>query len=68
MNLHPDGRLELIISGCTKRDAGTYSCLASNEVGSAEASAAVEIIPKSVDDGTEAATVFTKSQISRDIP
>lgn len=68
MNLHHDGRLELIIAGCTKRDAGTYNCLASNEVGSAGASAAVEIIPKMGDDTEQTATVSSETQIKRDIP
>lgn len=43
MTLSYDGRVELLVGGVTKKDAGVYTCVASNEVGRAESSAKVEV-------------------------
>lgn len=46
MTLDHDGRVELTIAQVSKRDAGAYSCIASNEVGKAESYTVLKIIPK----------------------
>lgn len=46
MTLDHDGRVELTIAQVSKRDAGTYSCVATNEVGKAESFAVLKVVPK----------------------
>ncbi|KAK9886795.1 hypothetical protein WA026_018448 [Henosepilachna vigintioctopunctata] len=43
MTLSYDGRVELSVANVTFKDAGVYTCIASNEVGSAESTARVEV-------------------------
>ncbi|KAJ9593668.1 hypothetical protein L9F63_014779, partial [Diploptera punctata] len=43
MTLDHDGTVELALAGVTARDAGVYSCTATNEVGRAETSAKVNV-------------------------
>nr|CAD7199638.1 unnamed protein product [Timema douglasi] len=43
MTLDHDGTVELALAGATPRDAGVYSCTATNEVGRAETSARVSV-------------------------
>ena len=49
MNLRHDGTVELLLANVTSRDAGVYTCTATNEVGRAETSSRVSVI--SADDG-----------------
>lgn len=42
--LSHDGRIDLTINSITRRDAGTYTCVATNEVGHAESSAIVNVV------------------------
>ncbi|XP_022129575.2 uncharacterized protein LOC111003404 isoform X2 [Pieris rapae] len=44
MTLDRDGQIELALASVTPRDAGVYTCTASNEVGQASTSGKVEII------------------------
>lgn len=44
MTLDRDGQIELALASVTGRDAGVYTCTASNEVGRASTSGKVEII------------------------
>lgn len=44
MTLDRDGQIELALAFVTARDAGVYTCTASNEVGRASTSGKVEII------------------------
>lgn len=46
MTLDHDGRVELTIAQVNKRDAGTYSCIATNEVGKAESFAVLKVLAK----------------------
>lgn len=46
MTLNHDGRVELTIAQVGKRDAGTYSCVATNEVGKAESFAVLKVLAK----------------------
>ena len=43
MTLDHDGTVELALAGVTARDAGVYSCTATNEVGRAETSTRVNV-------------------------
>lgn len=43
MTLSYDGRVELSVADVTMKDAGQYSCVATNEVGRAESSIRVEV-------------------------
>ncbi|XP_069686561.1 titin homolog isoform X2 [Periplaneta americana] len=43
MTLNHDGTVELALAGVTARDAGVYSCTATNEVGRAETSGRVDV-------------------------
>ncbi|XP_046976837.1 titin-like isoform X2 [Vanessa cardui] len=44
MTLDRDGQIELAVASVTGRDAGVYTCTASNEVGTASTSGKVEIV------------------------
>ncbi|XP_050361303.1 titin-like isoform X2 [Nymphalis io] len=44
MTLDRDGQIELAVASVTSRDAGVYTCTASNEVGMASTSGKVEIV------------------------
>lgn len=44
MTLDRDGQIELALAFVTPRDAGVYTCTASNEVGRATTSGKVEVI------------------------
>lgn len=44
MTLDRDGQIELALAAVTGRDAGVYTCTASNEVGRASTSGKVEVI------------------------
>ncbi|XP_038216981.1 uncharacterized protein LOC119835922 isoform X2 [Zerene cesonia] len=44
MTLNRDGQIELALASVTSRDAGVYTCTASNEVGQASTSGKVEIV------------------------
>lgn len=44
MTLDRDGQIELALAFVTPRDAGVYTCTASNEVGRASTSGKVEVI------------------------
>lgn len=44
MTLSHDGTAELILTKATSRDAGVYSCTATNEVGRAETTTRVSVI------------------------
>ncbi|XP_045509821.1 uncharacterized protein LOC123705188 isoform X2 [Colias croceus] len=44
MTLNRDGQIELALASVTPRDAGVYTCTASNEVGQASTSGKVEIV------------------------
>lgn len=46
MTLDHDGRVELTIAQVSKRDGGTYSCVATNEVGKTESFAVLKVLPK----------------------
>jgi hypothetical protein len=43
MTLNHDGTVELALAGVSARDAGVYSCTATNEVGRAETSTRVNV-------------------------
>lgn len=51
MTLNHDGRVKLTIAQVSKRDGGTYSCAASNEVGKAESFAVLKVLPKDEEGG-----------------
>lgn len=72
MTLSHDGRLELTIAKVSKRDAGTYSCVATNHVGRAESFASVKVAQKSQETGEEAvsdvAVARVDEKIKRDAP
>ena len=53
MSLSHDGTVELLLARVTSRDAGVYTCTATNEVGKAETSSRVSVIGP--DDGVGAA-------------
>lgn len=44
MTLAHDGTVELVLANATSRDAGVYTCTATNEVGKAETSTRVSVI------------------------
>lgn len=44
MTLDRDGQIELAVASVAARDAGVYTCTASNEVGRASTSGKVEVI------------------------
>lgn len=44
MTLDRDGQIELALAFVTSRDAGVYTCTASNEVGSASTSGKVDVL------------------------
>lgn len=44
MTLSHDGTVELILAKVTSRDAGIYTCTATNEVGKSETTARVSVI------------------------
>lgn len=44
MTLDRDGQIELALASVTGRDAGVYTCTASNEVGRASTSGKVEVV------------------------
>lgn len=46
MTLSHDGTAELNLGKVTKKDAGIYTCTASNEVGKAETTAKVSVVGK----------------------
>ncbi|XP_041986457.1 uncharacterized protein LOC121738463 [Aricia agestis] len=64
MTLDRDGQIELAVASVTSRDAGVYSCTASNEVGSATTSGKVEVIEGVGGDKTRTPPVV----ISPDVP
>lgn len=72
MTLSHDGRLELTIAKASKRDAGTYSCVATNHVGRAESFASVKVTQKSQETDGEAVlddqVAKVEEKIKKDIP
>lgn len=70
-NISHDGRLVLTIPKISLRDSGTYRCIASNQVGTAESSAVVRVIPKdeqSTQDDITDIERMAVSETKRDIP
>lgn len=65
MTLNHDGTVELSLAKVTERDAGLYTCTATNEVGHAETSTRVAVIDTEAKDdevsveGVPAVTVAT---------
>lgn len=68
MTLNHDGTVELSLAKVTLRDAGVYSCTATNEVGHAETSTRVSIIGSREQDGEVSAEVPTVTVAAPDIP
>lgn len=64
MTLAYDGRLELTVAGFTRRDAGVYTCIASNEIGRTESSARVSLLG----DGATEAEADQIDLVQQDIP
>ncbi|XP_013147395.1 PREDICTED: muscle M-line assembly protein unc-89-like isoform X2 [Papilio polytes] len=64
MTLDRDGQIELAVGSVTQRDAGVYTCTASNEVGKASTSGKVEVFGES--DGERKPTIPTV--ICSDVP
>ncbi|CAG5003249.1 unnamed protein product [Parnassius apollo] len=50
MTLDHDGQIELAVAPITQRDAGIYTCTASNEVGKASTSGKVEVLGNSTEE------------------
>ncbi|KAG7313055.1 hypothetical protein JYU34_000136 [Plutella xylostella] len=65
MTLDRDGMVELAIACITPKDAGVYSCTASNEVGTATTSTRVEVI---ADGSVREEKVTPPALISPDVP
>lgn len=66
MTLNHDGTVELALANVTLRDAGFYSCTATNEVGRAETSARVLLLTESNDSTVEA--IPTVNVVASHIP
>lgn len=58
MTLDHDGRVKLIVGRCAIRDSGTYKCVATNEVGSAQTSVQVTVEPRQTDKSTDSTPAF----------
>ncbi|OWR50433.1 Stretchin-Mlck isoform A [Danaus plexippus plexippus] len=66
MTLDRDGQIELALAAVTARDAGVYTCTASNEVGRVSTSGKVEIIAEeNKDDNMNAPPIFVSDETSR---
>lgn len=65
MTLDHDGRIELTIAQVSKRDAGTYSCVATNEVGKAESFAILKVIAPKEEEVVEQ---VAEIEVPREIP
>lgn len=64
MTLQHNGQLELTVVGVSKRDAGVYTCVATNEVGRSESKALVTIVGED-ENGIEEKVPQTSSGSSR---
>ncbi|CAK1588427.1 unnamed protein product [Parnassius mnemosyne] len=53
MTLDHDGQIELAVAHITQRDAGIYTCTASNEVGKASTSGKVEVLGDSTEERSQ---------------
>ncbi|CAG9558595.1 unnamed protein product [Danaus chrysippus] len=66
MTLDRDGQIELALAAVTSRDAGVYTCTASNEVGRVSTSGKVEIIAEENNvDNMNAPPIFVSDETSR---
>lgn len=64
MTLDRDGQIELALAFVTGRDAGVYTCTASNEVGMASTSGKVEVVSgEYVIEKTSAPPIFVCSDM-----
>ncbi|XP_068630255.1 uncharacterized protein [Battus philenor] len=64
MTLDRDGQIELAVASVTQRDAGVYTCTASNEVGKASTSGKVEVVGESVEERNQSLPTL----ICHDVP
>lgn len=69
MTLDHDGRVELTIAQVSKRDGGTYSCVATNEVGKTESFAVLKVLSKEEASVTENhVEAVEKKEVPKEIP
>ncbi|XP_047115600.1 myosin light chain kinase, smooth muscle-like [Schistocerca piceifrons] len=75
MTLDHDGAVQLSLGGVTRRDAGVYTCTATNAVGRAETSATVTVLPADADaapatddDATTDSVQRTPHLLTPDVP
>ncbi|XP_045542085.1 uncharacterized protein LOC106716992 [Papilio machaon] len=63
MTLDRDGQIELAVGSVTQRDAGVYTCTASNEVGKASTSGKVEVFGESDGERKQAIPIVICSDV-----
>lgn len=68
MTLDHDGRVELTIAQVSKRDAGTYNCVATNEVGRAESFASLKVLQKDEGEATTFENNVETVEVSKELP
>lgn len=68
MTIDHDGNVVLTIAQINKRDAGTYSCIATNEVGKAESFAVVKVMAKEEGDENQIEVSEKEKVVTRELP
>lgn len=68
MTISHNGRVELSLGSLTYKDAGVYTCVATNEVGRAETSSRVEINERPPTEVSIISTEQLPKVIAQDIP
>lgn len=68
MTISHSGRVELCLGSLTYQDSGTYTCVATNEVGRAETSAHVEVGDRSRGEVSTTYPAEVPKIIAQDIP